>query len=50
MFGEDEEFLGSAWNAISEESNGVMFYPMTKEVITFITEAIKVQEERGENE
>ncbi|QQK75325.1 MerR family transcriptional regulator [Salicibibacter cibarius] len=52
MFGDDEEFLGSAWDAISEESDDVMFYPMTKEVVTFITEAIRAKEmkENGDNE
>ncbi|WP_263705916.1 MerR family transcriptional regulator [Shouchella tritolerans] len=47
MFGHDDEFLGNAWNAIKEESNGVMFYPMTKEVVDFITEAIKEKERKA---
>ncbi|KNE20307.1 MerR family transcriptional regulator [Virgibacillus pantothenticus] len=48
MFGEDKEFLDHAWNAINEESDGVMFYPMTKEVIHFINEAMAVREKRGD--
>ncbi|QQK79290.1 MerR family transcriptional regulator [Salicibibacter cibi] len=52
MFGDDEEFLGNAWEAISEESDGVMFYPMTKEIVAFITDAMHAKEvkENEENE
>ncbi|AXF57502.1 MerR family transcriptional regulator [Salicibibacter kimchii] len=49
MFDGDEEFLGNAWEAITEESDGIMFYPMTREVVTFITEAIQAKEAK-ENE
>ncbi|WP_010273097.1 MerR family transcriptional regulator [Paenibacillus senegalensis] len=47
MFGNDDEFLGNAWNAITKESDGVMFYPMTKDVVDFITKAIQIKESKG---
>ena len=46
MFGDDEEFLDSAWNAINKECGGLMFYPMTKDVVNFIHEAMIVKEKR----
>lgn len=46
LFGHDEEFLGNAWNAITEESDGIMFYPMTTEVVEFITKAVKEKEKK----
>ncbi|MBM7633258.1 MerR family transcriptional regulator [Geomicrobium sediminis] len=44
MFGSDEAFLENAWEAVREEADGVMFYPMTKEVATFIQKAIEYKE------
>ncbi|WP_077320553.1 hypothetical protein [Virgibacillus proomii] len=46
MFGNDEAFLDNAWNAINEECDGIMFYPMTKEVVNFINKA-RLQKNRG---
>lgn len=47
MFGEDKEFLDHAWEAINEESDGVMFYPMTTDVVNFINEVMLIKEKRG---
>ncbi|WP_152549952.1 hypothetical protein [Geomicrobium sp. JCM 19055] len=44
MFGDDDSFLENAWDAVREEADGVMFYPMTKEVVTFIQKAIEYKE------
>ncbi|EZH65143.1 MerR family transcriptional regulator [Bacillaceae bacterium JMAK1] len=44
MFGSDEAFLENAWEAVRLEADGAMFYPMTKEVVSFIQKAITYKE------
>ncbi|MFD1448023.1 MerR family transcriptional regulator [Oceanobacillus profundus] len=36
MFGQDEELLGSMWEALQNLQDGIAFYPMDKDVIDFI--------------
>ncbi|MFA1819955.1 MerR family transcriptional regulator [Virgibacillus oceani] len=36
MFGNDEELMGSIWEALQNFKEGIAFYPMNKEVIEFI--------------
>jgi DNA-binding transcriptional MerR regulator len=36
MFGQDEELLGSMWEALQNLQEGIAFYPMDKNVIDFI--------------
>ena len=36
MYGNDEELLGDLWEALRNLKEGIVFYPMNKEVITFI--------------
>lgn len=44
MYGEDEQFLGKTWDMIANESESILFYPMTKEVVEFITAAMHVRD------
>lgn len=44
MYGEDKQFLGKTWDMIANESESVLFYPMTKEVVEFITAAMHVRD------
>ena len=45
MYGNDEELLGDLWEALRNLKEGIVFYPMNKEVITFIESVYKANGE-----
>ncbi|MUK88246.1 MerR family transcriptional regulator [Ornithinibacillus sp. L9] len=45
MFGNDEELLGDMWNALQNLKEGIVFYPMDKDVIHFIERVFLTKEE-----
>ena len=44
MFRNDEELLGDLWEAMQNLKDGIVFYPMNKEVIQFIESVYKAKE------
>lgn len=50
MFGNDEELLGSMWEALQNLQDGIAFYPMDKEVIDFIKQTITINYRKQEGE
>jgi DNA-binding transcriptional MerR regulator len=44
MFGNDEELLGDLWESLQNLEEGIVFYPMDKEVIGFLQRVLKVHE------
>ena len=44
MYGNDEELLGDLWEALQNLKEGIVFYPMNKEVIQFIESVYKANE------
>ena len=45
MYGNDEELLGDLWETLRNLKEGIVFYPMNKEVITFIESVYKANGE-----
>lgn len=45
MYGNDEELLGDLWEALQNLKEGIVFYPMNKEVIQFIESVYKANGE-----
>ncbi|WP_416150670.1 MerR family transcriptional regulator [Salipaludibacillus sp. HK11] len=46
MFGEDEAFLDKMWSVIKEKQDGILFYPMDREVVNFMDKTITIMYER----
>ncbi|GEL76364.1 MerR family transcriptional regulator [Tenuibacillus multivorans] len=45
IFGNDEELLGDMWDALQNLKEGIVFYPMDKDVIEFIERVYMAKEE-----
>ncbi|WP_130860113.1 MerR family transcriptional regulator [Gracilibacillus phocaeensis] len=50
MFGNDEELLLDMWGALQNLKEGIVFYPMNKEVIQFIERVFMAKEEELKND
>nr|WP_217587720.1 MerR family transcriptional regulator [Lentibacillus saliphilus] len=48
IFGHDEALLGNLTAALSDLKEGVVFYPITKDVVSFIEHAYMAKQEKGE--
>ncbi|MEH7239162.1 MerR family transcriptional regulator [Bacillus sp. JJ1562] len=49
MFGNDEKLLGHMWESLQNLKEGIVFYPLNKEVINFIERAGSVKYGNGES-